>query len=553
MTTSAASSGASESARAVHIRIPAGSEANAQPTACWVSSVARSSGAASSSAAASRRLASAWRPRICSTWTSPATSAGLNGDGPGGSSASTSISASRPSSSRPGVGERDRLGGEQAAAALGLVVGQQPRRGAVPAGRGGGRGRGGGGGRLAEQRDRGLVARPRELLDVVGADARRGAAGREHAGDALVGAEPPGGRRAVVDRAQHQRVAEAERPGVVARPDEVGGDEPVERCERLGGVQRGGRGGELRVERVAGHGGAVDQRARGGRQRVDLELDRGEERLGQRAGRVARRAGQLLEEERVAARVAGDAVAQRRVGDLARERERCLVVERLHRDELGAGAGAHGVEQPARRVDRAHGEAEQHGAGGRAAQQVQDELHRGLVRPVHVVEEQRDRALAGDHRQQRAQRTVVAEALRRIARRGGGHAALGDRGALGSTAASSGPIVSTRRWCMRRRRGRRARRRPARRGRRARARRRGPPGRAGPRPPRGRAARAAARSCRSRPRPSARAPAGRPRRPRRSRRSAAASSFSRPSSSMSGRIYLSGVCAGIPRWNDLAG
>ena len=47
---------------------------------------------------------------------------------------------------------------------------------------------------------------------------------------------------------------------------------------------------------------------------------------------------------------------------------------------------------------------------------MQDQLERSVVRPVHVVEQQRDRPLASQQLEQRAQRAVIAKALARVRR-----------------------------------------------------------------------------------------------------------------------------------------
>ena len=114
---------------------------------------------------------------------------------------------------------------------------------------------------------------------------------------------------------------------------QVRGHEAVERGERVGRLQPGGRGRQLGVERVAGHGRAVEQRPRGGRQLGDLEPDGGEERGGQGVARVAGDPGELLEVERVARGLAGEPLAQPGVGDVADQLERRGVGERGEGDQ----------------------------------------------------------------------------------------------------------------------------------------------------------------------------------------------------------------------------
>jgi hypothetical protein len=300
-------------------------------------------------------------------------------------------------------------------------------------------------------------------------------------GDALVRAQPPGRRRGVVDGAAQQRVAEAERAPVAGRADEVGRDEPVERGAGVGRVESRGGGRELGIERVAGDGGAVEQRARGGRHRADLELDRGEQRRRQRVAGVAGHAGELLQEERVAGGLARQALAQRDVRDVADQLERGGVGKGREGDEPAAGRGAGRVEDARRGLDRAQREDEQVRRARRAAQEVQDELDGGVVGPVQVVEQQRDRALAGEHLQQLAQRAGGCDSARR--RRGRAAARRSGRRPRGARPRDlrrrtrSGAGAASRR-------GRRARRSRARTARRARA------------PPRARRARAGRRPAR---------------------------------------------------------
>jgi hypothetical protein len=239
---------------------------------------------------------------------------------------------------------------------------------------------------------------------------RAGAPRLQGTGDALVGGQPPGRGGGVVDGAAQEGVPEAEPAPVAGRADEVGRDQAVQRHERVGGFQARGRGGQLRVERVAGHGRAVEQRARRGRQRADLELDGGQQRRRQRALGVAGDARQLLEEERVAGGLASEALAQARVGHVADQLERRGVGKRGEGDEPAAG-GAGRVQDARRGLDGPQGEGEQVRRAGGAAQEVQDQLDRGVVGPVEVVEQQGHRPLAREQLQQCAEGAVAAEAL----------------------------------------------------------------------------------------------------------------------------------------------
>jgi hypothetical protein len=95
-----------------------------------------------------------------------------------------------------------------------IVRAQQAQRAGVPVHGVGRRRAPGRPGRLAQQRDRRLVADERRTLDVV--RARRGgrAAQLERGGGALMGDEPPARRRAIVDGPADERMAERERPAV---------------------------------------------------------------------------------------------------------------------------------------------------------------------------------------------------------------------------------------------------------------------------------------------------------------------------------------------------
>ena len=235
------------------------------------------------------------------------------------------------------------------------------------------------------------------------------AARRQRRGDALVRTKPPGGRRGVVDRAAHDRMAEGEAAAVARRAHEVDGHEPVEWRRDRAGVQLGGERRELGVERVAGDRCALDQRPRRARQHLQLDADR--------RGHARRHPGpgarQLVQEQRVAVGLAGDPLA---IGDVAQQRERLVMAERFQVQVLGAGVERAHRDAAFRRAQREH---EQVRRARRAAQQVLDELDRRVVRPVQVVQRQSDRALAGEQLDQPAQRPVVAEALRGGLGRGG--------------------------------------------------------------------------------------------------------------------------------------
>ena len=374
------------------------------------SSARRSSGVEPSWASTRRRMLP-MRPSMASVDAAAALSCTRCSIASGGRSSSTASRVSTACSSRPAALCASASGPSSAAAALPVAVGEQPQRGLVPVRRGGRRGVRRGGARLGEQGDRGVVALARVLGDVVGPRGRAGATPLERRGHALVGRQPPGGRRGVVHRAAHQRVAEGEPAAVARGAHHVGLDEPVERGHRLVRVQRGRGGREPGIEGIAGDGGALDQRARVRGQHVDLEPHRGHQRGREPAVGHARGAGQLLEEERVAAGLADHAVAQRRVGHGVDQRVGGVGCERARLELLPPRRGAGGVEQAGRRVLTAQREGEQERRARRPAQEMEDELDRRVVGPVQVVEQQRDGALAAQQLEQPAHRPVVAEAL----------------------------------------------------------------------------------------------------------------------------------------------
>jgi hypothetical protein len=323
--------------------------------------------------------------------------------------------------------DRRRRGGarhQQVCPLLGRrVFRQQPQRGGVPVRRARRRAPADRLGRLGEHRYRRGVAAPARVLDVVGA--RRGgcAALRQRGGAPLVGAEPPGCRSRLVDRAAHQRVAEAEPPRHVGRVHEAELEQLVKRRRRrrLVDVRRGR--GELGLERIARDGGALQHPpCRCGQQR-ELLAERGAHGRGHldaaelhRRARVARAARELLEVERIAAALRVQHVGAHRVD---------VVAEQLG----GFGAAQsrqlqarHGVvpcgtleraAEPLRQLPRPRRQCQQHRRRRRAAQQRREQIDRRAVGPVHVVERQQQRRRDGQALEQRAHGGVRAIAVRR--------------------------------------------------------------------------------------------------------------------------------------------
>jgi hypothetical protein len=152
---------------------------------------------------------------------------------------------------------------------------------------------------------------------------------------------------------------------------EAGGREDVEH-PRLGAVA-GGRGGDVRVERVAGHGRALEQPACAARQARELATHDGAHGAGELAVLVVvAEAHELGQEERIALCLGGDAPPARGVGD--------------RRQHLVAGRGGQGAEiepPPRRRGSRGVEDA----VGDRPPAGGEHEDVRRARRPVQQMED----------------------------------------------------------------------------------------------------------------------------------------------------------------------
>ena len=325
--------------------------------------------------------------------------------------------------------------------------GQQAQRRGPPL-RGGRWGaRRGVGGRLPQDRDRLAVAGLRALLEVMRAARRSRPLSREHGRDARVRPELPARAGLRVDRLAHDRVAEAELPRRARLGDDLGRHQLVERGERRRFAQLGGGGRELRGERIGRDRAAARERERGRRERGEFVAERVEdlaghaavvaEMDGRRAGRAGRRAhvwrgdgrvrrgrpatrhalrlapGQRVEEERVAAAALVDRVPARR-RDARQERLGVRPRERPERDPPAAAQRAHerfrGLTGP---------QAEHDGERRRAPREVRDQLDRGAVGPVGVVEHEQRLAGVGEPLEQASRRLEQAVALAAQARHEG--------------------------------------------------------------------------------------------------------------------------------------
>ena len=242
---------------------------------------ARRRSGSSSHARMRRRWASSWRPCQCSTAAHRAVSSTRRIVASGGRSsiASSSVGAAaveladrpqrrgkRHAHRRPG----DPVSGPGAAAARPRTSGR----------RGGGRAGGGAAAGLEQDLDRLLVARAARLLDVVGPLRGVGAVGRERVGCARVGGKAPAAARRRVHGAAHERVAEDEAARHVGRAHEVEASRSSSASSPWPSPSSAIAAARSRLERLARHRRAVEQRARLGRQRLELTGDRARDRRG---------------------------------------------------------------------------------------------------------------------------------------------------------------------------------------------------------------------------------------------------------------------------------
>ena len=304
---------------------------------------------------------------------------------------------------------------------------QQAQRRAEPLGGAGGRPRGRLAPGLDQHRDRRLVAGGGAALEVV-RSGRGGRAARLQRGRrARVRLDPPALARGLEHRLADDRVAH---PVLARHPralEEARVEQVVQRPERLGRGEPGGRGGELELGRLSRHRGAPGEPAGRLAERRDLLAERRGDRRrharhrlaaagGREAGRLPRPGtGELFEVERVPAARAEELGPHARADARAQQRAGLLLVERAELD-LGqaavAAGGLHRGRDPARQPADAEGERPEGMAARRAAEHVGQQLERGVVGPVQVVEDQHDAALgAGQPLEQGVDGAVGAEAL----------------------------------------------------------------------------------------------------------------------------------------------
>jgi hypothetical protein len=113
----------------------------------------------------------------------------------------------------------------------------------------------------------------------------------------------------------------------------------------------------------------------------------------------------------------------RRRFEVGEQLRRLALRQRVEPEASGRG-GRQGGRQPRRRLAGPEGERQQDRRLGASAQQGGDELGRGVVRPVQIVERQDERAIGGQAFEQAAHRPVRPVTLVRDgARLGAGRAA----------------------------------------------------------------------------------------------------------------------------------
>ena len=220
---------------------------------------------------------------------------------------------------------------------------------------------------------------------------------------------------------------EAEAPRHLAGTDEIAGCQLVDRIERVGFLHACRRDGQIEFERVAGDRRGLGEPASAAREPIEFGDDRRDDRW--RDLRAATRAmnasgsatGELQHVERIAAARAIEllqlcrarGVHQLVCGDL-RQRAQLDTADRV---ALGSGSHDGRRESPID-LTGAKRRRDQDRCLRRAAKEVGNELDRGAVGPVEVLQHQDHRLGPGEPLDQVAQGMVCAKALGRGGRPG---------------------------------------------------------------------------------------------------------------------------------------
>ena len=317
--------------------------------------------------------------------------------GPTRSSASRSASRQPSRSPLPRRAEASSTSRSRRASSCSGPSGSRRSAGAEPAGRGGGRARCRRAAGVAQDPHGLRVAARGGVLDVVRALDGGRAAGGERVGGAAVRGEPPAALRPLVDRAPHELVAEGEPPRDLGGLDELAVEQLVERVERRRLGHLGYLGHEVGLEALARHGRRLQQaRASSGRAAIScasaVDTTGGTSR---RPGRPLPPLGASRPRARAApcrtgCRRRARRPAALRLGHAAVEHPRgVLLAERAEPDEAGVAAALRGADGRGELVGElrgAPGEDEHHRGGGRLLDEGGEQLDRGVVGPVQVVD-----------------------------------------------------------------------------------------------------------------------------------------------------------------------
>ena len=201
---------------------------------------------------------------------------------------------------------------------------------------------------------------------------------------------------------------ETSRP--VHRPDEVRGDEAVQPNQRVR-LEPAGRRRQLRIERVARHGGAIEERSCRRGQRCHLPLHGGGHSRREPPVSDGGRARQFAQIERVAAGLLKDAPPDDGVANVSHQRGGRVFAEGRKLQHRRVGDPPQRVEQQRSRPHRSHRHGQEMRRTRGAPQQVQQELDRRGIGPVHVVEHQRDRLRVRELLQKPTHRLVAPKPL----------------------------------------------------------------------------------------------------------------------------------------------
>jgi hypothetical protein len=238
--------------------------------------------------------------------------------------------------------------------------------------------------------------------------------GRRRAG---VGLQAPGAGGGRVDGVADHGVPEDEAPGLGRGVDERELEQRVERRQRDVLAKVGDLGHEVGLERLAGDRRGLQHAPSLARQGVELTRQRGRDGVGH-VGElgcdtpIRARSRELLEVERVATAERVElrgyvaAAQEGRLGPAQRRRRQPL---RTTRQRRVAQRGDERVRRPAGPV----GDREQHRALGWAPRQRRQQLERGGIGPVHVVEADDQRARRAEPLEQAPECAVDDVALGR--------------------------------------------------------------------------------------------------------------------------------------------